>query len=71
MSSRTGYASELRRALLCLIIMAGPLSVDAGIGFGDLIKGAEEVKKKAEIVKQVRRFLPISTEEEIEVGSLQ
>jgi predicted Zn-dependent protease len=33
-----------------------------------LIKDAEDVKEKAEIVKEARRFLPISTEEEIEIG---
>jgi len=68
MSSGTGCVLRLNWFLLCLFIIAAPVSIDAGIGFGDLIKGAEEVKKKAEVVKQVRRFFPISTEEEIEIG---
>jgi beta-barrel assembly-enhancing protease len=33
-----------------------------------LIKDAEEVKEKAEVIKEVKRFLPISTDEEVKIG---
>lgn len=59
-------------AVFCLVVvMVSSLVVPikgAQFDVKKLIRGAEEVKEKAEIVKEIKRFLPISTEEEIEIG---
>jgi predicted Zn-dependent protease len=61
------HLAMLSLAVVVILSLVVPIR-GAQFDLKKLIRDAEEVKEKAEIVKEIKRFLPISTEEEIEIG---